>query len=387
MAETTNVVIIGAGPAGLAVGACLRKVDIDFIILERADEIAPSWRHHYERLHLHTIKRLSSLPFMPFPKDYPRYVPRRQMVEYLDSYARTFDLQPRLGQTVRSVRKDGDEWLVESTSALVRAPCVVVASGYNAEPVQPAFPGAERFKGRIMHAKDYANGRPFAGQSVLVVGMGNTGAEIALDLAEQGARPTISVRNGVHIVPRELFGIPIQMLSILTAKLPLGGNSPLLLHIIDRALGELESYGIHRPRGPIIPKTGGRARIPVIDVGTVKKIQQRAIKVAPGIAGITTDGVTFADGSSARFDSIILATGYRANYSSFLEGYEGDGAIGDQAVNDLSRKSGVYFVGLRNSASGLLREIGREAVTVADDIAQRRRRAEDLWSGRKGQGG
>ncbi|MDE2374433.1 MAG: NAD(P)/FAD-dependent oxidoreductase, partial [Hyphomicrobiales bacterium] len=258
---------------------------------------------------------------------------------------------------------------------------------YNAESVQPAFPGAERFKGRIMHAKDYANGRPFAGQSVLVVGMGNTGAEIALDLAEQAARPTISVRNGVHIVPRELFGIPIQMLSILTAKLPLGGNSPLLLHIIDRALGELESYGIHRPRGPIIPKTGGRARIPVIDVGTVKKIQQRAIKVAPGIAGITTDGVTFADGSSARFDSIILATGYRANYSSFLEGYEGDGAIGDQAVNDLSRKSGVYFVGLRNSASGLLREIGREAVTVADNIAQRRRRAEDLWSGRKGQDG
>ncbi|HUZ34521.1 MAG TPA: NAD(P)/FAD-dependent oxidoreductase [Xanthobacteraceae bacterium] len=375
MAETTSVVVIGAGPAGLAVGACLRKAGIDFTILERANEIAPSWRRHYERLHLHTIKRFSALPLMPFPKDYPRYVPRRQMVEYLASYARTFNLQPRLGQTVRSVRKDGDEWLVESTSASIRAPNIVVASGYNAEPVQPVFPGADRFKGRVMDAKDYVNGKPFAGQSVLVVGMGNTGAEIALDLAEQGAYPTISVRSGVHIVPRQLFGIPIQLFSILSGILPLGGNSPLLLRIIDRALGDLAPYGIHRPPGPIMQKAVGRARIPVIDVGTVKKIQQRAIKVAPGITGITADGAVFADGSSARFDTIIFATGYRANYSSFLDGYEDDGAIGDQAVNDVSRSSGVYFVGLRNSASGLLRDIAREAAMVADDIAQRQRRA------------
>jgi len=200
--------------------------------------------------------------------------------------------------------------------------------------------------------------------------MGNTGAEIALDLVEQGAHPTISLRDGVHIVPRELFGIPIQMFSILSGILPLGGNSPLL-RIVDRALGDLTRFGIHRPPGPIMQKTGGRARIPVIDVGTVKKIQERAIKVVPGITEITTDGAVFADGSKARFDSIIFATGYRASYSSFLGGYEDDGAIGDQAVNDLSRASGVYFVGLRNSTTGLLRAIGREAAMVARDIAQR----------------
>lgn len=375
MAETTSVVIVGAGPAGLAVGACLRKAGIDFIMLERANEIAPSWRHHYERLHLHTIKSWSSLPFLPFPKNYPRYVPRRQMIEYIDCYARMFDLKPRLGETVRSIRKDGSDWLVESTTASIRTPNIVVASGYNAEPVQPAFPGAERFTGRVMHAKDYANGKPFAGQSVLVIGMGNTGAEIALDLVEQGAHPTISVRNGVHIVPRELFGIPIQMFSVLSGILPRGGNSPLLLRIVDRALGDLSTFGIHRPPGPIMQKTGGRARIPVIDVGTVKKIQERAIKVAPGIAEITADGAVFTDGSKARFDAIIFATGYRTNYSSFLGGYEEDGSIGDQAVNDKSRASGIYFVGLRNSASGLLRDIAREAAMVADDIAQRKRQA------------
>ena len=297
------------------------------------------------------------------------------MIEYIDCYARMFDLKPRLGETVRSIRKDGSDWLVESTTASIRTPNIVVASGYNAEPVQPAFPGAERFTGRVMHAKDYANGKPFAGQSVLVIGMGNTGAEIALDLVEQGAHPTISVRNGVHIVPRELFGIPIQMFSVLSGILPRGGNSPLLLRIVDRALGDLSTFGIHRPPGPIMQKTGGRARIPVIDVGTVKKIRERAIKVAPGIAEITADGAVFTDGSKARFDAIIFATGYRTNYSSFLGGYEEDGSIGDQAVNDKSRASGIYFVGLRNSASGLLRDIAREAAMVADDIAQRKRQA------------
>lgn len=371
MAETTGVVVIGAGPAGLAVAACLRKAGVNFVILERSNEIAPAWRHHYERLHLHTIKSLSSLPFMPFPKNYPRYVPRQQMVDYLDSYARSFNLQPRLGETVRSVRKDGSSWLVESTSSSIRASFVVVASGYNAEPVQPSFPGMEQFKGKVIHAKDYRNAKPFVGQSVLVIGMGNTGAEIALDLAEQGAHPTISVRNGVHIVPRELFGIPIQMVSILSGMLPLGGNSPAMLRVVDYTLGDLSRYGIRRPPGPMLQVSGGRARVPTIDVGTVKKIQENAIKVAPTIKEITEAGAIFADGKQMAFDAIIFATGYRANYASFLPPADWTAALGDKPVNDASRSSGIYLTGLRNTASGLLHDIAKEAMQIAGDIAHR----------------
>jgi cation diffusion facilitator CzcD-associated flavoprotein CzcO len=370
--ETTDVVIVGAGPAGLAVGACLRRAGVDFVMLERESQLAPSWRRHYLRLHLHTVKRLSSLPFVPFPENYPRYVPRAQMVEYLDSYAKRFDLQPRLGETVRSIRKDGDDWIVESTSTSARAPFVVIASGYNAEPFTPSIPGIERFKGKIVHARDYANAKPYAGQPVLVIGMGNTGAEIALDLAEQGARPTISLRGGVHIVPRELYGIPIQMLSILSAILPLGGNSPLLLRIVDHALGDLSRYGIRRPPGPIMQKTGGRARIPVIDVGTVRKIQDDMIKVKPGVSEVTADGVIFNDGSRGAFDAIIFATGYRVNYSTFLQTHDGADAVGDKPVNEVSRRSRVYLVGLRNSAAGLLRDISKEAMLVAGDIARQK---------------
>ena len=141
MAEHTDVAVIGAGPAGLAVGACLRRAGLDFIILERNRQVASSWRRHYQRLHLHTIKQLSALPYLPFPASYPRYVPRHLVIEYLDSYAARFDLKPRFREAAGSVCRHGNEWHVESTSSSISAPHVVIASGFNAEPVTPSIPG------------------------------------------------------------------------------------------------------------------------------------------------------------------------------------------------------------------------------------------------------
>src|SRR5215469_5115123 len=184
MPERTDVAVIGAGPAGLAVGACLRKAGVNFIILEGGEKVASSWHRHYERLHLHTLKQLSSLPHFPFPADYPRYLPRNLMIAYLDRYAATFDLKPRFGETVRSVRRDKSEWFIEATQSSISASYVVVASGFNAEPVMPSFSGLEKFRGKVIHSAQYINAKPFVGQSVLVIGMGNSGAEIALDLSE-----------------------------------------------------------------------------------------------------------------------------------------------------------------------------------------------------------
>jgi len=205
MAEHTDVAVIGAGPAGLAVGACLRKAGLNFVIFERAQKLASSWHRHYERLHLHTVKQLSSLPYVPFPATYPRYVPKNLVIAYLESYASNFDLQPRFGDAVRIVRRDGNDWLIEGALSSVRARHVVIASGFNAEPVMPSIPGIEKFRSKVIHSAQYVNAEPFAGQDVLVIGMGNTGAEVALDLCEGGARTSISLRDGVHIVPRELL--------------------------------------------------------------------------------------------------------------------------------------------------------------------------------------
>jgi Pyridine nucleotide-disulphide oxidoreductase len=296
-----QTLLIGAGPAGLAVGACLRKAGVNFIILERGDRVAWSWHRHYQRLQLHTVKQLSSLPYFPFPADYPRYVPRNLVIAYLDRYAMNFGLKPRFGETVRSVRRDRNDWFIEATQSSISASWVVVASGFNAEPVMPSLPGLEKFRGKVIHSARYINAKPFVGQSVLVIGMGNSGAEIALDLSEGGARTTISVRNGVHVVPRDLFGIPIQIVALTATKLlPSAASETLLPRILDWALGDLSKHGIKRPNQGILQRVASSARIPVIDVGTVRKISEGAIKVAPGICAITSDGASFRRRSQIR---------------------------------------------------------------------------------------
>jgi len=266
--ERTNVAIVGAGPAGLAVGACLRRAGVDFVILEKAQQVAPSWRRHYERLHLHTVKQLSSLPYLPFPAGYPRYVPRHLVTEYLENYAETFELKPRFGEAVRAIRRAGSSWTVESTSGAIDASRVVIASGFNAEPVMPDVPGMATFKGKVLHSADYVSARQFAGRSILVVGMGNTGAEIALDLCENNARPTISLRGGVHIAPRDLFGIPIQVAATVASKvLPISVNDAVFPFVLDLALGYPARYGLKRPKEghfaadrPLVQDSGTRRR-------------------------------------------------------------------------------------------------------------------------------
>jgi cation diffusion facilitator CzcD-associated flavoprotein CzcO len=364
--EQTNVAVIGAGPAGLAVGACLRKAGVDFTILEKEKQVGAAWHRHYQRLHLHTIKRFSSLPFRPFDRSYPRYIPRAELVRYLESYAVHFDIKPRFGETVRSVRRDANAWIVETESSSFHAESVVIASGMNADPVMPNFSGRESFNGRVVHSAEYVDSRPFRHQRVLVVGMGNTGAEIALDLLEGGAEPTISVRNGVHIVPRELFGIPIQLVAMAARALPSKANDTLFPFILDLALGDLAKFGINRPKQGILEQAAKSHKIPVLDIGTAKKISEGAIKVVPGILTMTDDGVVFTNGEKRLFDAVIFATGYRPGYRNFLAS---DDLAPDVEGND--GNAGIYFVGFRVPITGQLRQISKEAVRVANDIARR----------------
>lgn len=363
----TNVVIVGAGPAGLAVGACLKQAGVDFVILEKANEVAPAWRRHYRRLHLHTVKSFSSLPFMRFPGDHPRYVPREKVVAYLDAYAERFDLKPRFGVAVKSVRKEGDRLLVQTDAGLFNANKVVIATGNNAEPVTPSFAGIEAFKGKVLHSAAYTEAAPYVGRQVLIVGMGNTGAEIALDLAESGAHPTISVRKGVHIVPRQLFGVPIQMVGIASRPMPQALNDWMFPKILNLALGRLEKYGIVRPKTGILQGIDA-GRIPVIDVGTVAAIKAGKIGIAPDVARFTGDGAIFTDGVEKKFDAVIFATGYRPGYDALLPAELRPEKSG---VNARASELGVYLVGFYNPVTGLLREIGIEAQAVARDIAGR----------------
>ncbi|MCA9539434.1 MAG: NAD(P)/FAD-dependent oxidoreductase, partial [Myxococcales bacterium] len=156
----TDTLIIGAGPAGLAVGGCLRKAGVPFEMIDGAETIGSSWRRHYDRLHLHTERRWSSLPHHRMPADWPKYVPRAKVVEYLESYAETFSLRPRLGEWVTRAEPRAGAWRVTTASGEHRAKRLVIATSYNHTPNRPSWPGMETFGGPIVHTSEYKNGAP-----------------------------------------------------------------------------------------------------------------------------------------------------------------------------------------------------------------------------------
>ena len=220
----------------------------------------------------------------------------------------------------------------------------------------PSVAGIETFPGPVLHSSTDVNPAPFADRSVLVVGMGNTGAEIALDLCLGGASPTLSVRGGVHVAPRDLFGLPIQVVAMgATLLLPDRINDVIFPAVLDWALDYPQSHGVRRPKEGILSQIASKGRIPVLDVGTMRKIADGAIKLATEIAEVRDRNVIFRDGATGQFDAMIFATGYKPNYSKFLSRTE-------------VCPETLHFVGFKSPVTGLLREISREAVRLAARI-------------------
>lgn len=375
--QETPVLILGAGPAGLAVAAHLRKREIDFLILEAGEAVGNAWHKHYKRVHLHTVKERSHLPFLPFPDYYPQYVPRAQFVEYLIEYTRHFQISPLLGRKVVRLEKQDDSGKWEATDQFgyrYLAGAVVVATGVNRIPNRPVWEGEALFQGSIIHSNVYTEGQAFKGKKVLVVGMGNTGAEIALDLFEQGAEPWISVRGPVNIVPRDFLGRPTQLTALKVAKLPnwLGDRIGLLLRAI--AVGDLSRFGIKAPATPPAAQLRETGQTPVVDIGTVRLIKAGKIKVLPGIQRLNPDGATFTDGRSLPFDTIVLATGYHAGLAEFIPDCASflDTYGLPTSWNGSGLLNGLFFIGFDNyTAGGVLGVINRDSEKIATKIAMR----------------
>lgn len=376
MSNETDTIIIGAGPAGLAVGAELRRAKVPFVMLERGQRVGESWHHHYRRLHLHTPKALSALPYRPFPRAFPRYPSREQVVEYLEDYARAFELQPEFGREVRRCsRLDGGAWEVTTDAGAWRAPRVVIATGFSRVPNVPRWPGQESFPGPIVHSQGYADGAPFRDKRVLVVGFGNSGAEIALDLLEHGARPTIAVRGKVNVIPRELLGIPITMFAIALKPLPPSVADAMNALTLRLAIGSLPALGLaKRDDGPFAEIAHAR-QIPVIDVGTIARIRAGEIAVRKGVESFEADQIRFADGTREHFDAVVLATGYTTGLPAML--WEDVSVLDEQgrphAQGREASVSGLYFCGYGRASTGLLRQIGIEARAIGREIGVKAR--------------
>jgi cation diffusion facilitator CzcD-associated flavoprotein CzcO len=366
--EESDILVIGAGPAGLAVAATLLGKGRRPIVIDKGVAVASSWRSHYERLHLHTVKSLSALPGMPFPAGAPRYVPRQGVVDYLVAYAERAGIVPRFGVEATAIERRGDAWQTSTTAGeALRTRVVVVTTGANNHPNVPAIEGERAFAGRLLHSRDYRSAAPFAGQRVLVVGMGNTGAEIALDLAEHGVAATLSVRSPVNVVLRDVLGRPTQKTSLLLARLPTRLGDALARFFADLTVGDLTRLGLRR--SPISPLRELRelGRTPVIDVGTLARIRAGEIAVRPGIRRLHGTAVEFVDGSSAPFDAVVLATGYRADVGALFPGVEVpvDGNGLPTQLAGTGPLEGIYFVGFdTRQPGGLLRAIAAQARAV-----------------------
>jgi NADPH-dependent glutamate synthase beta subunit-like oxidoreductase len=368
--ESEDILVIGAGPAGLATSACLRREGLAHVVLERAGKMASAWHRHYDRLHLHTTKTYSGLPMMPWPKAAPRYPSREQVVQYLQAYAAEHHVAPRLGVTVHAVQRRGDRFAVDTSAGVMTPHIVVMATGYNCLPKLPSIPGLDRFQGSAIHACAYKNAAPYRGKRTLVVGCGNSGAEIALDLAEQGVDAAMVVRGPVHVVPRDMFGRPTQHTNVLLSRLPLGLRDAIAMGTMGLVVGDLSRWGIKRPAvGPnrMIEESG---RIPMLDIGTIALVKQGKIRVLPAVQEILPDSVRFADGVQHPFEAIIFATGYTSGLDRLIKGFEtiADPRGRPNRFGEETGISGLYFVGFKNPPTGALREICLEAPRVARSI-------------------
>ncbi|KAG6528150.1 hypothetical protein ZIOFF_010299 [Zingiber officinale] len=408
-------IIIGAGPSGLAVAAGLRRQGVPFVVLERADCIASLWRRcTYDRLKLHLPKRFCQLPHLPFPDEFPEYPSKSQFVDYLDAYAARFEIRPRFGHSVRSARYDAATGLWRVVSAVGGAEVeyigrwLVVATGENAEKVVPELEGlGEQFGGDVSHVCDYKSGERYSGKRVLVVGCGNSGMEISLDLCDHGASPAMVVRDSVrksrqnqilkqnsvqflpsnpisalkieswppqvHVLPREVMGKSTFELAVLLLKwLPERLVDKILMAVAWAALGNVAKLGLKRPSvGPLeLKNTHGRT--PVLDIGALAKIKSGEIKVVPGIKRFFPGKVELVDGQMLDVDSVILATGYRSNVPQWLQGCDDffrkeDGLPTTPFPNGWKGSCGLYAVGFtKRGLSGA----AADSVRIAGDIGE-----------------
>lgn len=209
--EEQVVIIVGAGPSGLATAACLKQLSIPYIILEREDCFASLWtKKSYDRLHLHLPKQFCQLPHMPFPTTCPKYVPKKDFLQYLDHYVSHFNINPLYQRSVVSAVYDetARKWNVKAKingggsgeMEEYSGEFLVVATGETSDVFVPEVEGLSKFMGDVIHSTEYKCGEKYEGKHVLVVGSGNSGMEIALDLANYGAKTSIVFRSPVTIL-------------------------------------------------------------------------------------------------------------------------------------------------------------------------------------------
>jgi putative flavoprotein involved in K+ transport len=369
-----HVLVVGAGPAGLATAATLRSNDVACTVLEQADSVGAAWEGRYDSLRLHTARWLSALPGARIPRRYGRWVARDDLVSYLRHYATVHEVRPELGVRVDRIERagHGHGWLVRTSDGDRAADVVVVATGYSRAPHLPDWPGASTFTGRLVHSSDYREPSPYAGRHVLVVGAGNSAAEIAVDLVGTASQVDLAVRTPPNIVRRDTFGVPSQLLGIALKRAPERLMNPLSRALRRVSVPDLGEHGLPAPAGDGFTQFLRTRTVPILDHGFVQAVRDGSIRVVAAVEGFTASGVLLADGSVDSADAVVAATGYRPQLDPLvghLDVLDHRGMPLVHGTRTLPHAPGLHFVGIQVELSGLLREIAREARAVGRHLA------------------
>jgi dimethylaniline monooxygenase (N-oxide forming) len=373
------VCVVGAGLSGLATIKQLADRSIQFDCFEIGTNIGGIWRYNntngrsaaYASLHVDTSKERFAFGDLPMPDDWPAYLHHSQVLEYLETYADEFGLRPMVTYRHRvvSVKKIDDVWQVvaahvetgETVTKLYRA--VVVANGHHWDPNLPDDNGV--FEGETIHANEYRIPDPYIGKDVLVVGVGNTGVDIASEVSWHAKSVTLSTRSGAHVLPRFVFGRPLDAFSNRrSSQLPLALQRALYKALLVVVRGRQSSYGFPEPDTPIL------SQHPTVSQEVLRLVKDGHIEMRRGISRMTPTGVIFADGEEKSFDAIIYATGYRISFP-FLDDIS---VVSSDNRVDLYKRivpvdhRGLYFVGLIQPVGALPPLAEQQARWVAQRI-------------------
>lgn len=380
-----DVAVIGAGPAGLSVAYELTKAGLTSLVLERTPAVGDVWRSHYDGLRLNTGRFFSALPGSKFPRSAGAWPSRDAVVHLLETFPARGGFTVRTGIEIDKVSYDRvrDIWLIASNNhQQFESRAVVVAVGTCRIPVIPEWEGKETFQKKIIHSSKFKRAQDYAGKHVLVIGSGNSAAEIASRLTEYANSVTMSVRTPPHFLPKSIFGIPIVGLGIGLRYLPNNLVDRLLSFLRRRTTGDLTPYGLPLPKmsltkqyainnvvpilyGPFADNVrAGRIKI----VGSIQKISDRKVHVlnTVGTAQDSDNTITVLEP-----DVIVAGTGFRSGISKLVQisgitdEKDRTKISGDQEFEKAPR---LYFIGQVNPLSGQLREIRLEAGRIARKI-------------------
>ncbi|MGZ3331825.1 MAG: flavin-containing monooxygenase [Gemmatimonadaceae bacterium] len=373
--------MVGAGAAGLSAAGALRHRGIDSVVLEEDEQLGGTWARRYDRLHLHTVRGFSGLAHYSIPRRYPKYLSREEFISYLCEYAKHFDLRVITGCPVSKIRSDPDAastWSVATARGEWRSRVVVIATGQYRFPLLPKWEGRAAYRGMFVHSSRYTTAAPYVGKRVLVVGAGNSGTEIATDLAENRAGfVAISIRTPPPIVPRDPFGMPVQRTGILLSFLPSAISDRLGRLTARIVLGDLTRHGLPAPKWfPFSAK-----RVPVIDVGFVRALKQGTVHIRPALDHLNATGAVFEGGSSEPFDAIIAATGFSTGLNELLET---DGVLDDSGEpialsGETTSRPGMFFMGYTHSLRGHLFEANLASRRLARNVERYLQQEKKHW--------